>query len=217
MQSKRTLFFILYLFMFFSVSAYGQHPLLEKEIQLKPGIYKNLQELQQNAPSVKLDSKIKSKNFNQTFISHKTVQYFLKMKKRKCKETGYIFGFCDGRQVYITSAQPGPFSAKTPFYALELHGRYNFVARKEDGHPTLVPIPVAGGGMGMSPGSTNMVNFYIFDMNTAEFLSVTKNSIKKELSPYPELLNRYKEDKKRKGKTERYIKELINQKNLAMD
>ena len=217
MRYQRTLFFVLCLCMFFSISVYGQYPLLEKEIQLKPGIYKNLQELQENAPSVPLNSNIKSKYFKQAFISHETVQYFLKMKKRRCKEIGPVFGFCDGKKVYITSTQPRSFSAKTPFYALELHGRYNFVARKEYDDPFMMPVPVAGGGMGMHSSSAKMVNFYIFDMNTGAFLPITKESLKKELIVYPELLNRYNNDKIRNGKTARYIKELIDQKNLSLN
>lgn len=220
MSYQRTLFSLLCLCIFISISAYGQYPLLEKENQFKPGIYKNLKELQENAPSVQLnsDTNIKSKKHTETFSRHESVQYFLKMKKRKYKEIGFIFGFCDGKQVYISSAQPERFWARKPFYALELQGRYNFIAKREYGDSFMMtPTPVAGGGMAMTPsGGGRTVNFYMFDMNTGEFLPVSKKSLKKELVQYPDLLNQYKDDKNRNGKTARYIKKLIDMKNQSL-
>lgn len=97
---------------------------------LKPGFYRNLDELRDNAPSIPLDGA----QFRRDFWGHGwSVMYTELFHPRFGRKIGKVLGYCDGQNVWInTRARPGnatilrfaPVTFAGPYaYYADNHGR----------------------------------------------------------------------------------------------
>ncbi|MCX6246569.1 MAG: hypothetical protein NTW10_02445 [Bacteroidetes bacterium] len=155
--------------------AYTQNLIVDDTLALKKGIYKTYQEFKLNSPSIPLDYNIQAEilvysNLSQVeAFTHRDTCYTLKIEKEKANETGTVWGFCDGKNVYInreTSISSGKviFKPYSKFYKLLFIGRYCYfkVAYR------------SGGGF--------TYGILAIDFNSGELLELSKNKVKKYIS-----------------------------------
>ncbi len=93
-------------------SVKAQNLLNTNSSTLKKGIYKNFEEFKNNSPSMDLEYTILSKQkdtggvLNRLITNGKTSFYYLDISKEQTKEIGKIYGFSDGKNVYINEFNP---------------------------------------------------------------------------------------------------------------
>ncbi|MDY8136602.1 hypothetical protein [Aquimarina sp. 2201CG5-10] len=75
---------------------------------LKKGIYKNFEEFKNNSPSIELDYNVlkTEKKTAGIFAKEMTDFYYLDINKKSAKEIGRVFGFSDGKNIYINEFNP---------------------------------------------------------------------------------------------------------------
>jgi hypothetical protein len=99
-MKKLILGFILIYSAFFSNS---QELIIKDSINLKKGIYLDFTDFKYNSPSIPLNSEIWSYSRSYGFLNSKGKidYYFINIHSKIVKEIGYVFGFCDGKNIYI--------------------------------------------------------------------------------------------------------------------
>lgn len=104
-----------------SMRASGQEFLNNDSVPLMEGIYKNLDELKTNSPSVPLYYPVVRKRHTYgVLIDQKVhVTYQLAMSSAQFEKLGWYFGFCDGQNIYI-NPDPVHLNKNTDFERLEI-------------------------------------------------------------------------------------------------
>jgi len=121
---------IIHLFILCVISqiCYSQNLITDENTVLKRGIYKTFDEFKTNTPSLDLSYEIKGYVNALESPYHDSI-YNLKIEKNKTKEIGLVWGFCDGKNVYVNMSRDY-FSGKkvfkpgSDFYKLLLVDRY---------------------------------------------------------------------------------------------
>jgi len=75
---------------------------------LKIGIYKNFEEFKNNSPSIKLEYQVleAQKKTAGIFDGMKTTFFYLDISKEAAKKIGKVYGFCDGKNIFINEFKP---------------------------------------------------------------------------------------------------------------
>ncbi len=79
-----------------------------ESIGLKKGIYKNFEEFKNNSPSIPLNYKVIKIDYETGGILERkeALLYQLKITKEEGKKIGRVYGFSDGKNVYINEYMP---------------------------------------------------------------------------------------------------------------
>jgi len=164
--------------------AYSQNLVIDNNITLKRGIYKTYEEFKNNSPSVPLEYEIKAVRLIMQSQLYNDIVYQMEIDKDKAKEIGDIWGFCDGKSVYINMqfkvmTQKKIFKPNSQFDKLLYIERYCcFIS--------VQPIPnVVGLGH----------YFYALDFNTGKEIVINKVTLKKIISKDEGLLEDFKNEK----------------------
>ncbi len=93
---------------------------------LKKGIYRTFEEFRNNAPSIELRYDITSveKNTGGVVKGTQTIFYALDTHKYTAQKIGRVYGFCDGKNVYINEYRP-KLKASTLFMKVQKVGNYS--------------------------------------------------------------------------------------------
>lgn len=94
-----------------TVMAISQEFLMNDSAPLVRGIYRNLEELKNNSPSIPLPYTITKKinKIGVLFKDSEHITYQLSIPENQFYQLGWFFGFCDGRDLYIN---PEPIKLK---------------------------------------------------------------------------------------------------------
>jgi len=161
-----------------------QNLIVDESQNLKKGIYKTYKEFKFNSPSLPLDWEIQADLIVYTNLmqaatyTNRDTSYTLKIEKEKTNEIGPVWGFCDGKNVYINrecSISSGKviFKPYSKFYKILFIGRYCYLS-----------LAYRSGG-GFTYG------ICAIDFNTGELLELNKNKLKKYISRDEKLMQDY--------------------------
>jgi hypothetical protein len=175
--------------------AYSQSLILDDSLNLKKGIYKTYKEFKFNSPSISLDCDIQAELIVYTNLlqsatyTNRDTFYTLKIEKEKANEIGPVWGFCDGKNVYVnreTSISSGKviFKPYSKFYKILFTGRYCYFS------------------LGYRSGGGFTHGILAIDFNTGELLELNRNKLKKYISKDKELLQDYNNEELWKSGTD---------------
>lgn len=193
-----------YILFFLLASHYGQSQNLIKDDTLyKAGIYKTFEEFKFNSPSIVFNYKIniKNKGYGTLGLEGRMDFYRIEIERKVAKSMGNVFGFSDGRNVYINEEYPqlGP---RADFSKIQYFGKYCYF---EGFAYTVVYTP---------SGSTTVaeVDEKMIDINSGEVIHLRKKTMRELLANDPKLLeefnNETQKNKKLKAYAIKYIKTL---------
>jgi len=100
---------------------------LQNDNNLIPGIYKSFEEFKYNNPSFDFDNQMTIKERN--YMKDKKI-YNLDIDRKKRRTIGKVFGFCDGKDVFINSNYP-KLTANPEFVKMEYLLKYYFYEHVE--------------------------------------------------------------------------------------
>lgn len=99
--------------------------LIINDAAYKAGIYRTFEEFKYNNPSIDFNYEVTTKNRGNGSLNAagQVTYYRIMINKKLGKSIGEVFGFCDGKNVYINESLPrlGP---KTGFSKIEYFGKY---------------------------------------------------------------------------------------------
>ena len=201
---------LLILFLTLVAFGYSQCPIVTDSIK-KVGIYRDFQEFKNNNPSIKLENPIvcKSITYNDLGGNSSMCSYAIDVDKEKGRAIGDVFGFCDGKAVYLIVT--GYTNILSPnkihnfnFFKVEYLGRYCYydvvVVRSA---PTGFGNPAMPAANLMVTAADKMTN--VVDFNTNEIKTLTNSYLKKILADSPELLEKFKQQKSKSDYLKKYL------------
>ncbi len=115
MKSIITLFFS-----FLSICCFSQYPILTDSVK-KQGIYRTFEEFRDNKPSIILDFKIykQDRKLSALFNSDRFPAYGVDVDIKVGENVGEVYGFCDGKDIYLTRDLP-IFMHYVDFFKVEI-------------------------------------------------------------------------------------------------
>jgi hypothetical protein len=172
---------------------------LQNENNLKAGIYKNFEEMKYNNPSGEFVYRVttKSKKYNQDQL----YLYSIDIDKRKARSIGKVFGFSDGKNVYINENSPS-LGPSTEFVKVEFMDRYYYY---ENIQPIVIPT-------GTTVVTVLKLVQKVKDMNTGEVTILNNKSLKELIAGNPQLLNEYDNESQKNRKLKEYLIRYLNSK-----
>jgi hypothetical protein len=165
-------------------AAYSQNLIIEDSLNLKKGIYKTYEEFKNNSPSVPFEYEIKAVRLIMESLLYNDIVYQMNIDKDKAKEIGDVWGFCDGKIVYINMQfnvmrTKKVFKPDSQFDKLLYLGRYCcFIS--------VLP----------QSNSVELGHYYFaLDFNTGKEIVINNGSLKKIISKDKGLLEDFKNEK----------------------
>lgn len=196
-------YFLLFLLFFALEELNCQKLITDDSVILKKGFYTHFYEFKYNKPSLPFDYTIDSclvryggSKFDGT---HK--YYAISVKDDQDKFLREVYGFCDGKDIYISLGK-GLISSKISFEKLIFKGRYclnNIIVDKGR-----IPVPLPGGGM-MLVTTSHQLATYLIDMNNGESLIFDEKRLKRILQTDKELFDRFSAEANSKEKLNEYL------------
>jgi len=172
------------------ITSFSQELIYKQKDKLKPGVYRNFEEFKTNSPSVEWKYYVKQTTSNYvTFSSSGTVIFGkLVMEKEERKSFGSIYGFCDGKNIFIIPNYKNGviLKRKTSFNKVVYLGRYVY-------YESFTSV-----NMG-EYGSSKTLDRRFLNINNGDNYSLDKNSLRTVLSQDNDLLYQF-ENEKRKNK-----------------
>jgi hypothetical protein len=169
----------------------------------KAGIYRTFEEFKYNNPSIDFNYGITTKNRGYGFLNAagQVTYYRIMINKKLGKSIGNVFGFCDGKNVYINESLPR-LSPKTGFMRIEYFGKYCYY---EDRFCTTV---YTGNGTTQSCE----LDEKLININTGEVIRLSKKTLRELIANDTKLLNEFNEQSQKNKKLKefaiRYIENL---------
>jgi hypothetical protein len=171
---------LMVIFLGFSLVSAGQHLITDSGSALKKGMYKDFYEFKYNKPSLKFDYHFRPSKYANTYFN-------VSIDKESAKSIGEVYGFCDGKEVYLAFGQK--LNSRTQFIRLAFIGRYCMYWYTTYNN---VVVPINGISYILPLGKTD--NISILDMNTGQRESLTNIKLKSILKDDPDIYNRYLSD-----------------------
>ena len=158
----------------------------------KKGIYRTFEEFKYNTPSIEFKYKTITKERGYGFMNTggQVTYYLIDIDRKLGKTIGKVFGFCDGKNIYINQYLQ-KLSPKRYFIKIDYLGKYCYY---EDISCTTTP----NGGSGCS------LSKRIMDINTGEIIHLTKYTLRKLIAKNTELLKAFNEEPKKSKKIKQY-------------
>jgi hypothetical protein len=199
------LFFLSIVLFFISSFSFAQpKTILEDYQNFKEGIYKTFEEFKFNSPSVPLTygkaHKSKSYPENDKYGGSLDI-YKLEITREKAKEIGAVWGFCDGRDIYIWTGGDH-FNSKYNFIKLDFFGRYcHYREISTQSHGYTSPIT----GFRQGGGYSVKVSTVAMNLSNGAFFNVTKKNIKVILESDSLLAEKFKSEPNKSDKLVTYL------------
>jgi hypothetical protein len=171
---------------------------------LKKGIYRNIDQFKANSPSY--EGKFKPKKvligYGLLGFKHDTL-YRCKMNKKKARKLGAVYGFCDGKNVYLNFRHELLYK-KTQFCKLDNLGRYccfNLVIIREIFNPfTMLGVPVVS-----DIHQKGVLTEMIMDFNTGIIYILDNAKLEEIIKDDPALYREYMNDSSPEKNLRSYI------------
>lgn len=168
--------------MFLLQNVFSQTLIITDSVELKQGIYKSYIEFFLNKPSIPFEYDVKSKEP----IASSITFYRVVIDKEEGKMIGNIFGFCDGKEIYINETYPR-LKPNALFKKIEYLGIYCYFIDHE--------------GVGAEYRRIER----ILNIFSGEVSKLSKTSLKLILNSDTELLNEFKNQTNKGKHLKRYI------------
>lgn len=188
---------------------YSQELIIDDSIKFKKGIYRDFYELKFNNPSIDFDYQIEEDEFCDI------TYYKILIDKSRAKSIGYVYGFCDGKDIYI-NGYISKLTPKSRFFHLKHIVRYCYF---EDVFYSSTYNGITGMG-----NTTCGLSQNIIDIINGEKIVITKKKIKKLLKQDQDLLNEFtaklfdsKSIKKKEELFEEYVVKFNNKSNFKIN
>ena len=175
-----------------------QEYIVDKEVALKPGFYRNFQEFKTNNPSVAFN------NYSLTTIPKgygflnsvgEVLYYRVNMDKNTAKTIGNVYGFCDGKNIYIIP-EISVFKPKMNFTKLDYLGRYCYF--EQLGYKS---VSTLNGGT----ASSTYLAEKALDINTGEIIFLSKKSLREIMAKDAQLLEDFTNETKKNKVLKTYL------------
>jgi hypothetical protein len=190
---------LILIILFFSFSnAFAQYPILNDSIK-KPGIYRTFEEFRNNQPSIVMNFKIASEEVKYGSIGFRKalMTYGLDFSAKMSQNIGLIYGFCDGKDIFIVSKTP-TLSHYTSFFKIEHLGQICVFKYTYESVLAVTAVYMLTGG-------TRILN-----LKNGESLNLNKKNLKKIIKAKPELAARFDKEADPSNDTlENYLLEYI--------
>lgn len=183
-----------------SQAVFSQKLIVDDTLNLKKGIYKTFNEFKENAPSIPLEFEV---------IKVNEIAYQLKIDQEKTNFYGSVWGFCDGKKVYINvdfdMSMRNKFRPQSYYGVLQNIGRYCYFPFPQVAYTNLSAMIING----RKPLP------YVVDFNNGKLLCLNcdmnagflkQSHLKKILSREPGLWDTYQNDKSNGDLFNKYIK-----------
>jgi len=161
----------------------GQQLITDITVPLNPGIYRDFYEFKYNKPSIKTcDMIVSPEDPNYSFGAI--------ISKKDKKAVGRIYGYCDGRKVYL----PTPVSMGSPdkYSKVSYMGRYSLYW-----YATTRSVPIhTGNGMTVPIPVGTDDEAIVVDMNTGQKLDLSSKWVELIIKEDPVIYNRYRTDER---------------------
>lgn len=164
---------------------------------LIPGFYNTFSELINNTPSNKFDYPIKTQIEKTEGVENRI--YSIDINRLARRSIGKVYGFSDGKSIYLSSEQQ-KVKSHSEFFKAEDIGRYYYFKSKQ-----LVPMSVGN--------VVTILKFaveYIIDKNTGEITVLNKSELKNLIENDTELLERFLSEKKKTNMLKKYLVEFLD-------
>lgn len=164
--------------------AYSQNLVIDNNITLKRGIYKTYEEFKNNSPAVPLEYEIKAVRLIMESQLYNDIVYQMEIDKDKAREIGDVWGFCDGKFVYINMQ----FKVMTPKKVFKPGSQFDKLLYLERYCCFISVQPIFN--------SVELGHyFYALDFNTGKEIVINKDALKKIISKDEGLLEDFKNEK----------------------
>lgn len=173
-------------------TSYGQTPIYLSDT-LRKGIYNNFQELKTNYPSIPLEHEVQEFEEVKDLLklSKPAKSYKLNIDKSTGKEFGEVYGFCDGKHVYINPNEP-KLRPNTPFSKLESLNALSYFESNDC-------------SVDRNYGTNCERRRRVLDLQTGEVTLLTLKNFMELISDDPGLKKQFKKEKKKKQVLDDYI------------
>jgi hypothetical protein len=168
---------------------------LQNDEGLTRGIYKNFEELQNNKPTIAFNYQISSRFRKKGSTGFEKIPFYrINIGRGQGRSIGRVFGFCDGKNIFINEDYPrlGP---KTEFVQLENLGRYYYF---ETIRATTIFV-------GTVPVTTYDPVSKIMDAYTGEIIVLRIKTLEDIIVNDPDLLAEFQNDPKKGRKLKEYL------------
>jgi len=187
--------YLLLLLVLICRNTFGQVIIIDDNVVYKRGIYKDFEEFKFNRPSLPFDYKIDSVEYQNLDVytnasSHTT--YRIVFDKSGNKQLGSIFGFCDGKHIFVNESNP-TVTDKTDFDQLQFVGLYSYFEQ-------YMFMPGELGSLNSSTVLGRIVN-----INNGECSVVTQEVLNKVFENDSTILSSFNSQKDKRAKLKDYI------------
>jgi len=193
MMKRQNIF--LYLFLFLGFSSFSQSIIIDDTVVYKRGIYKDFEEFKFNRPSIPFDYKIDSFEYKNLDLYAKGDSHFtyrIAANKTDAKRIGSVFGFCDGKKIYINESMP-LLGERSDFELLHFVGLYSFFKQ----------FMFVQGELGAQNSST--ILYKVLNINNGEVSVLMQDDLNRIFADDSVLLQQFSTEKDQKSKIETYI------------
>lgn len=179
-------------------SSKKQNFIVDKDVVLKPGFYRNFEEFKNNSPSIEFNYSLTQTPKGYGFMNSagEVMYYRVVIDKTKAKSIGKVFGFCTGKNVYLCMDEP-ILKPKTDFVKVNYLGRYCYFEQRG------IDVVAGVGPTGYS--SKTYLQMTALDINTGKFFTLYKNNVREILANDPDLLEDFKNEKKKNKALKDYL------------
>lgn len=173
------------LFLYFGANC--QELIIDENVVLKKGIYKDFDEFKHNNPSIPFNYEIISttKGYGPLNIMQHKV-YRLNIERSDARDIEKVFGFCDGTHVFVNIERPN-LKINTDFDSIQFLGLYCYFKSVES---VTFPVP----GPGIVTATVTSLREKAIDINKETIFNLTDKSLKEILENDEKLLYMYVEE-----------------------
>lgn len=169
--------------------------LIVSQADFKKGIYKSFEEFKYNNPSIELKNEITAKSRKLGILDKDPIIFYrIDISKKEGKMIGEVYGFSDGKYVYINESMPklGP---KTEFSKIEYIGEYCYFK----------DIYCTSTYNGMTTITTCDLDEKLIEMETGKVIRLSKRSLRELLANDTELLDKFNNESLKNKKLKEYV------------
>lgn len=189
--------FVLFIIVLFSIVSIGQgQNLIISDTVYKKGIYRTFEEFRFNKPSIDLDYKIVSKKSGYgLFGAEGSIPvYRLDVDKKVGKSIGKIFGFSDGRNIYINPSFP-ELSPQTDFSKIEFIREYCYFEN----------IQITRISNGSHTTETKSLSKKLIDVVRVKGITLDKYTLRELIADDKDLLEEFNNESQKNKKLKEYV------------
>ncbi|MBO9595182.1 MAG: hypothetical protein J7599_19920 [Niabella sp.] len=204
------------LLLFITTAVNAQYPILE-QTSYKRGLYRSFEEFKNNNPSLPLTYQIFSEDTKPSLFDKRVQRlYELEIRKKEGRKIGRVFGFCDGRYIYIWTPSykkdafplfpEGPVGPNARFAKLLILDTLSYF--EDLGATAPAGAPLVAGPYGTMYGGANpslYVRGNLLDLGTGNITELTKGRLKELLKNDPELSAVFEKESGKQRKLGEYL------------